>query len=179
MALVRRAVLDRDSDVRAEAARGLRDAGDEGVAQPVVRALSSSHSILRKHAAEALGIMSYPATVEPLVAALAAGGTHRPAASHIFSGTQTAYVQDFDVEVAQGEAIARPRVNVVLEGAVLDARVLSTHDSTLSTERRAMRAALGRITGVEVGSRRDAWSRWWEEEGESWLRSHLEEDDDS
>jgi type II secretory pathway component GspD/PulD (secretin) len=41
---------------------------------------------------------------------------------------QRAYIQDFDVEVAQFEAIADPQINVLHEGIVLDVRPTIHHD---------------------------------------------------
>jgi general secretion pathway protein D len=48
---------------------------------------------------------------------------------------QRAYIQDFDVEVAQFEAIADPQINVLHEGIVLDVRPTIHHDrKTLTLE---------------------------------------------
>ena len=41
---------------------------------------------------------------------------------------QKAYIQDFDVEVAQFQAVADPQVNVLTEGVVLDVRPTIHHD---------------------------------------------------
>lgn len=41
---------------------------------------------------------------------------------------QQAYVQDFDVEVAQLEAVADPQINVLTEGIVLDVRPIIQHN---------------------------------------------------
>ncbi len=42
--------------------------------------------------------------------------------AHVTVINQRAYIQDFDVEVAQFEAIANPQINVLQEGIVLDVR---------------------------------------------------------
>ena len=167
--ILRRAVLDRDDEVRHFAALALRDAKNPDVAVPVIRALGSAHYIVRRHAAEALGVMNYAAAVQPLITTLASSGGHRAPASNIYVGTQTAYVQDFDVEVATGESIARPRVNVLVEGAVLDVRVLSSSSTQVSTERRAIRSALTNLTGAKVASTQKAWEKWLDKHGEAWL----------
>jgi hypothetical protein len=167
MALVRRAVLDPVSEVRESASRALRDARNPEVAQPVISALGSSHSLVRRNAARALATMNYAAAVEPLVKTLQSSSGYRPAASHIFVGRQIAYIQDFDVEVAQAEAIADPAVNVLTEGAVLDARVLGA-SSAPSLERSAMYDALGRLTGARVARSAGAWGKWWDEHGANW-----------
>ncbi|MEM7517303.1 MAG: hypothetical protein AAF368_10320, partial [Planctomycetota bacterium] len=41
---------------------------------------------------------------------------------------QQAYIQDFDVEVAQFQAVADPQINVLTEGVVLDVRPIISHD---------------------------------------------------
>lgn len=169
--LAARAALDPSEAVRLEAGRALRDARNPEVAGPLIRALESSHSVVRRNAAEALGTMGYAAAVEPLVHALAKTSGYRPAASNIFVGRQIAYVGDFDVEVAQNESIADPQINVLIEGSVLDARVLSTTaESTIAAERSAVRGALESLTGAKVAKTRNAWQRWWEESGEEFLR---------
>jgi general secretion pathway protein D len=45
---------------------------------------------------------------------------------------QRAYIQDFDVEVAQFQAVADPQINVLIEGVVLDVR------PTIHTDRRTL-----------------------------------------
>jgi hypothetical protein len=175
-ALLNRAVLDGSSDVRAEAALALRAADDPAVTLPVLRALSSQSSAVRSNAAEALGNMGYPHAVAPLVnhlttvSALAqsGGGFHAPA-SHIFVGKQVAYVQDYDVEVAQGASIADPTINTIMEGAVLDVRVLGLSQSQISSERAAVRGALANLTGANPGRTTKAWTSWWDEHGTAWM----------
>jgi hypothetical protein len=170
--LSRRAVLDPVSSVREEAGLALRDATNPEVAVPVISALTSSHPIVRKHAADALGVMGYAVAVEPLVATLQSSSGYRPAASHIFVGSQQAYVQDYDVEVAQGASIAKPNINVLTQGSVLDARVLSASQGSVAAERTSIRRALERITGADVGRSRNAWQRWWDENGADFRREN-------
>lgn len=169
--LIGRVVLDPSDDVRAGAALALRDVGDEGVILPIVRALDSKHDIVRTNAAEALGAIGIPAAVEPLVSHLAAlqsgAGGRRPHAN-ISVLTQMAYIQDFDVEVAAGAAIADPQVNVLTEGFVLDAAVIGTTEYVQVTERATVRRSLARLTGAKVGSSNQAWLDWWTEHGEAW-----------
>ncbi len=170
--LARRAVLDPVADVRAAASLALRDAQNPEVAVPVLSALGSSHSLVRKNAAEALGVMGYPLAVEPLVGTLQSTSGYRPPASHIFVGRQFAYVQDFDVEVAQFEGIADPQVNVLTEGNVLDARLISTTSIEIAAERGAVRGALERLTGAKVPSTQNAWQKWWDENGAGFRRAN-------
>jgi hypothetical protein len=73
-------------------------------------------------------------------------------------GAQTAYVQDFDVEVANRSSVADPVVNVLPTGVVLDAGVAS-----ISIERTIYHKALTRITGHRPGSTEQAWTKWLKE----------------
>jgi hypothetical protein len=119
--------------------------------------------------------MGYPAAVEPLVgyltrirAAAQAGKSGGTSAGSIFIGTQTAYVQDFDVEVANAAAIADPQVNVLIEGAVLDARVIGIYTVSYATEARLVRSALGELTGLRLANTNRAWLDWWEKNQVAW-----------
>ncbi|MEO0651683.1 MAG: hypothetical protein AAFZ65_13485, partial [Planctomycetota bacterium] len=58
---------------------------------------------------------------------------------------QRAYIQDFDVEVATGQAIADPVINVLIEGVVLEVR------PTISQDRKYIRMEI-RPTVAEVAS---------------------------
>jgi HEAT repeat protein len=174
--LLSRAVLDGSGDVRAEAALALRAADDPAVMLPVLRALGSSSSAVRANAAEALGHMGYPQAVAPLVGHLSAvntlaSGGYTPPRANIFVGKQLAYVQDYDVEVAQGSAIADPTINTLMEGAVLDVRVLGVSQMQLASEKATVRDALARLTGASPGRTTRAWTDWWDEHGTEWLAS--------
>ncbi len=172
--LVTRAVLDGSSQVRRECALALRDVRDEAVTLPVLRALGSRTSQVRENAIEALGTMNYPAAIEPLVARLGAlaassgsGGAWKAPASHIFVGRQFAYIQDFDVEVAQGAAVADPQVNTLVDGAVLDVRVIGVSEMTVAIESRKVRVALEKLTGAHPGDTNRAWLQWWDSTGKN------------
>ena len=56
------------------------------------------------------------------------GGAGSSPRSHIFTGRQFAYIQDFDVEAFQFEVAADPQINVIHEGVVLDVRPTINHD---------------------------------------------------
>jgi hypothetical protein len=174
-ALLNRAVLDGSSNVRHEAALALRDAEEPAVMLPVLKALGSTSTAVRANAAEALGAMGYPAAVAPLVNHLAtvdtlaqSGGGYHPPASNIFVGRQISYVQDYDVEVAQNASIADPTINTIMEGSVLDVRVLAVTQSKIASEKAAVRTALGKLTGADPGHTTAAWMRWWDEHGAEW-----------
>lgn len=168
VALVSRAVLDGSDEVRRQAALALKTAEEPAVVNPIVRALGSRHPAVRANAVEALGRTGYPSAVEPLIGYLAAlssaqgGGGWRPPAASIFVGKQTAYVQDYDVEVAQFAAVADPQVNVLTEGAVLDVRVISAYSINQVAEARRVRQALQRLTQADPGESAVAWKAWWD-----------------
>lgn len=173
--LLRRAVLDPSHDVRGGAALALRDVKEPGVIVPVVRGLSSSSLGVRANAVEALGNMGYPAAVEPLVSRLAelskpAGSTGGFPRSNISVTRQLAYVQDFDVEIAQGASIAKPVVSVVQEGVVLDTAVagvgVESYAVALETER--VCRALSKLTHEMPGAGGRAWLEWWKKNARTW-----------
>lgn len=174
--LILRSVLDGSEEVRCEAARALRDVQDPQVAVSALRALDSTNARLRENSIQALGVMGYPAAVEPLIGYLgrlnAAAQSGRSgggvAGGSIFIGKQTAYIQDFDVEVATASAVADPQINVLTEGSVLDARVMGVYTISFVTEARLVRSALGDLTGAKLANTNRAWLEWWEANKVSW-----------
>jgi len=170
--MLQHAVLDASAEVRREAAQALHNADDPSLIVPVVRALSSANPRVRMQAAEALGYMAYPAAVEPLIgyitAAVQSGGGTRAPHGYIFVGKQTAYIQDFDVEVATFQAVADPQINVLLEGDVLEAGVSGVVEYSLAAESRAARGSLSRLTGADGGNTARSWMRWWEANRNDW-----------
>lgn len=177
--LILHAVLDPSDDVRRDSSLALRAVNDPAVIVPIVRVLEkSSNSILRRNAAEALGNAGYAAAVEPLVSHLAAGmaaagSTNRVPHAYIFVGRQFAYIQDFDVEVAQNQAVADPKVGVLIEGSVLDAAVAGVQSVDVSVELASARTALERLTHFSPGKTSKAWLAWWETNGSKWRSEDL------
>ena len=96
------------------------------------------------------------------------GGGGRAPHTYIFNGRQRAYVQDFDVEVAQNASIADPIINVLTEGSVLDVAVIGVTEYQLASERAAVRGALTQLTGANPGETTASWQRWWQEHGDEW-----------
>jgi hypothetical protein len=182
--LLRRAVRDVAEDPRLQAAMTLRATGEPALMLPVIRALESESAALRTHAAAALGVMGHAEAVEPLVTRLltlpangSSGGFQAPRA-HIFVGRQIAFVQDFDVEVAQNAAIGNPQIGTLQEGVTLDVRVLGASTSsgyTYAREAAAIRSSLEQLTGVRAGSTKTAWKAWWEAHKEQWPRAEAVE----
>jgi HEAT repeat protein len=176
--LLQSAVLDSSEDVRRGAAVALRGAGDAGVIIPVVKALESDSPAVRTNAAQALGYVGHAAAVEPLMLSLLSMAQSRVGArriphSNIFVGKQLAYIQDFNVEVAQRQAVADPQINVLIPGSVLDAGVHSVREYVSTHEKRVTRASLRRLTGANPGDRIEDWRQWWEENKDSWRSSDL------
>jgi hypothetical protein len=165
-------VLDTSADVRGSAALALKAFADPGVILPAVRAIGSQHAEVRTNAIEALANMEYREAVEPLfhhlVSLQSGGGGSGAPRVHIFTGRQTAYVQDFDVEVAQFAAIADPIINVQVEGQVLDVAVVGVTEYVVAAERATVRRALAKLTGANPGDTTVAWQKWWQEHGDEW-----------
>jgi len=180
--LLLHAVLDPSEDVRHGSSLALRAMNEPGVIVPIVRVLEKSASTdLRRNAAEALGIMGYAAAVEPLVARLAAttsdaGSAGRVPHSYIFVGRQVAYIQDFDVEVAQFQAVADPKVGVFIEGGVLDTAVAGVGDIDSQVEAATVRDSLERLTHANAGRTTKAWLAWWEKNGSRWRSADVSGD---
>jgi len=166
-------VYDPSLAVRLACAQGVKASGNESWIVPLVRTVEdSSSSIARANAAEALGVIGNAAAVAPLVARLASPpqqtSSGRIPHSHIFVGRQTAYVQDFDVEVAQFQAVADPVINVLLEGMVTDVAVDGVMDAQFEVENATIRTALAQLTGAHPGGTNQAWLAWWKVNGERW-----------
>ncbi len=166
--LTDRAVLDTMGGVRLGAALALRDFQDAEVVSPVVDALGSRFSAVRKNAIEALGHAGYTAAIAPLMAHLAhlrsSGGGPSGVRANLFAGFHTAYVADYDVELAQGASIARPVVASQVSGVVFDVRAQAQLSTvvTVYVEARAVTRALTQLTGErELGDDVDRWLAWW------------------
>ncbi len=179
--LLHRALYDRYEDVRRHASLNLGATHELGLELNVVQALASPNAAVRVHAVQALGAMkaSSPAAVGALVSnlttAAARGDGWSGPRAFAFFGTQRAFVQGFEAEVAQNAVIADPLVGTVQEGATIDVRVLGVSSRSpyaASAERGATVAALESITGASPGTSAKAWSRWWKDNEADWLASH-------
>ncbi|MBL6722141.1 MAG: HEAT repeat domain-containing protein, partial [Planctomycetes bacterium] len=67
--VVRASLLDPVEEVRLEASRGLGARAEPRLLGPLLQALDSKRSLLRRNAAQALGAFGHPAAVEPLISA--------------------------------------------------------------------------------------------------------------
>ena len=142
---------DGSQPIRREAVAALRSpSGDAGLVALYAQRLETPEAVLRVRAADALGELADARAVPALINALA--NTWKPARGTVVSLQQTAYVKDYDVEVAQSAFIADPVVDVVQSGAALEVAVIS-----VQAERRILAGALRRLTGADLGERPEAW----------------------
>jgi hypothetical protein len=123
---------------------------------------------LRTAAATSLADMGYRSSLPAVATALAAlqSGSGHPGGTrgHIRVGNQVAYVQDFNVEIAQAASIADPIVGVVEDATQLDVRVGGVSSVRVEVERDAYCAALARLSGQKPHNDAKAWLAWWERE---------------
>lgn len=99
-----------------------------------------------------------PDVVKALIYALGAESNAMAPRSYVFFGKQISAVTDFDVEVANSAVIADPNVTVLVEGAMLEVRVVSV------TLGRAIRKSLTHLTGAAPGPKREDWVQWYQKQ---------------
>ncbi len=162
------AVLDPAIDVRDEAILGLRAANDAKACGMLVQALANPSGLVRGNAIDAIGRAGYREGVEPLInlmiaasAAAASGGGGGGVRSNLFIGLQTTYVQDFNVQIAQGASIADPIIGALQTGVVFDVTVGGVSNIPITTEVWDAALALTRLTGERIGADPQAWEKWW------------------
>ncbi|HGY90051.1 MAG TPA: HEAT repeat domain-containing protein [Planctomycetes bacterium] len=159
--LYRCALGDPSTPVRRQAVASLVAHDDGTTLGPFVKALlKSDNGAIRVHAAEALETLGDRRAIPALALALRAtqgGGVVR---DNVVFTRQRAYVKDYDVEIAQGAAIADPVIDIVTEGVVLDVGVVS-----IVTQRRAFRRSLRALSHKDFGYDARAWARWYETSG--------------
>jgi hypothetical protein len=108
--------------VRQAAVTALQSFGREDVALPLVRALWSEHPAIVRNSAQALAWIGDKRSVAYLVKRIVSHGSSPGA--YFSDMVQQAYIQDFDVEVAQTSFIADPIIGTLMDGAVQDVKVL-------------------------------------------------------
>jgi hypothetical protein len=155
-----------DEDLRRAGPQGRRVAADlVGRFAPatrtkvlLVRAIVDSDEDVRVASAVALGRADEPALILPVERALASSSPQVRSNAAAALG-HMGYVQDFDVEVATASSIADPQIGVLVEGSVLDVRVLSVTIERTTIVRRLAQSA-GRLLGRDLGDRRSDWEEW-------------------
>jgi hypothetical protein len=156
--LAKMSLEDSSQVVRPAAAAAMVELDDErALGRWAVELWTSRKDSERVRAAEHLGAFGQGRddVVRTLIYALGTSGYTAPG-RYVFFGRQVSVVTDFDVEVAAGAVIADPQISVVIEGAILHVRVIST------TLGRTIAGSLQRLTRADFGNNRDAWMKWYE-----------------
>ncbi len=165
-ALLERMLEDGDPAVRSAAIEAVRPVRDDRIAIAIVRGLRRDDVRLREAAMDAAEALHAVRAVGQLVRNLRRGGAS-PAPSGSTSVTaQRAFVQDFDVDVANSAFIANPNVGVLQSGVVLDAKVLDTATSRRRgpgpRETARIVEVLAGLTGTDLGADAARWTAWLE-----------------
>lgn len=126
--LIAVSVRDSNPGVRAAAVRAAATFGNDDVAIPLIRELGSDHPTFVANAARSLAMLGDVRAVGYLIKRIVSHGSSPGA--YFAHEVQTAYIRDFDVEVAQTSFIADPIIGTIEEGAVSDVKVL---DVTMET----------------------------------------------
>ncbi len=161
-ALLKRAIYDKDADVRKAVVAGLRTIGSPSSVHPLGHALDSRFRDVRVRAAEALGMLgdelAYPYVIKKWE-----GRSGDFPRVYFAQAKQISYIQDFDVEVAQTSFIADPIVGVLQEGVVQAVKIHATEQSFFIYERPAFHGALTSLAGTDLGGKVGAWMKFWHE----------------
>ena len=114
--------------------------------------------------ADALGSLGRKSAIDLLVkagpvaaAGLASDSGGTKTRGHVAFLTQTSYIRDFNVEVASAAFVADPKVDVMQEGSVLDATVMSMQQQR--TIRRYYQRALRQLSGKDPGRDVTKWAQ--------------------
>lgn len=161
--VLRTAVLDGSSKVRAAAIDIARGHDDPGAVRYLAPGLMHPNSKIRVRTAEAYAALGSRDAVELLVLAGPNAGVNLAAASagvraHVAFLQQQAYIRDYDVEVAQAAFIADPKVDVLQSGSVLDVTVAGVYEEVVIV--RAYQKALQRLTSHDPGTDARRWADW-------------------
>ena len=160
--LVYRSLMDTSESVREASVTAVKAFADPNRLAPYVKALASENQNLRMNSARAIGDLGDIIGIEYLVYKLRYGGGGIGRNS-LYIANQLSFIQDFDVEVAQTAFIADPMVGIIQEGATLDVKVNSLTGTGWLIERRVIRNALAKLSGVDLGDDALAWAKWWSE----------------
>ena len=157
----RTAVLDKHHDVRRAAMEITRELGRADAALKYMSPiLEDGNGRFRVRTAEAFAELADPRAIPALVQSARSipGGATRASMGVI---EQKSYVRDFEVEVAQGSFIAKPVVDIVQSGVVLDVTVISVVNYRTEIYR-VYRKAIEKIGGEDPGADPKKWPEWLE-----------------
>jgi len=162
--LIRASITDRSPGVREAAVTAVKAYGLTGLLAPYATALPSLDPKVRANAIEAIGNLGDIQGSGILIRHWEQWGGSSPTA-HVFFGNQLAFIQDFDVEVAQTAFIADPMVGTLQEGSVLEARMIGSVRRFTTVERQLIRRSLKKLTGADAGDDVAAWVSWASKSG--------------
>jgi hypothetical protein len=156
--LARRAMVESDPKVLRTLAESLGDPAGWAASYFADR-LASGDRDTRARAAEVLGWTGEPRWLPLLVRRyqILWGCTNR---GNFTLSNQLALVPDYDIQLAAGVAIPDPKVAIIQDGVVLDAKVLKVEEEGWWVERAALHDALVRLAGADAGPRPEDWRRW-------------------
>jgi hypothetical protein len=159
--LILSAVRDRDPEVRRSAALACTSFGNDDVAVPFVRAMSSTIPWVSANAMRALAVIGDKRVIGFVVKHIIAHG--ESPRSVIQSLNKVSYVRDYDVEIAQNANIANPIIGQAVEGVVFDVKVhdASTEKTVIETVAMDTFNALAGTSFHEVAE----VAAWWEKHG--------------
>ena len=163
--VLRSAILDGSDQVRDAAVALSRPAVQLDDVEYMAAGLVHSNAKVRMRTADALGGLGRPEAVKWLVAAgpnAGAGLAPGPGSGdrgHVAFLTQTSYIRDFDVEVAQAAIIADPKVDVLTSGSVLDVTVAGVIEQRVIL--RSYRRAIQQLAQSDPGEDARKWAAWY------------------
>ena len=120
--LIAVSIRDTNPTVRDAAIKAAATFGNDDVAIPLIRELGSDHPTYVANAARSLAMLGDMRAVGHLVTRITSHGSSPGA--YFAHEVQTAYIRDFDVEVAQTSFIADPIIGTIEEGSVADVKIL-------------------------------------------------------
>ncbi len=161
-ALLKRAIYDKDADVRRAVAEALREIGSPSSVHPLGRALDSRFREVRVRAAEALATLGDELAYAYIIKKWTGRAGDFPRV-YFAQSLQISYIQDFDVEVAQTSFIADPIVGVIQEGVVQAIKIHATEQTFFIHERPAFNGALASLAGTDLGNKVGSWVKFWRE----------------
>jgi hypothetical protein len=159
--LIGASLLDPNREVRQEALDAVVAYQNPGAAAPYARLLANDRESVRMAAIDGLAAINNPQAAGALISMMAPGSNAGTSRGYVSFGTQTSYVRDYDVEIAQGAVIAKPIVGIIQDGSVLDVRVIGAFGSRSLAERDATHRALVSLTKRDYGFDYDRWQTWW------------------
>jgi hypothetical protein len=162
--LIRSSMYDAKKKVRDAAFRSVKSFRDEDVFFPYARVLFSKNPKASIAAAKALADLDDLRGVDLILRRISIGLGASPRVN-IMVGTQSSYIQDFDVEIAQAAAIGDPIVGTIRDGIILDFKILGGWgESWVVQQRSAYAGALASLTGRDFGENWKQYAKYAKEQ---------------